>query len=71
MDDELNRLFPKTMTIATAGVLPKPMPHFLSKNNVPRKEWTAGPNEIFRETAISAPSRKSQVSTKGEINNNK
>lgn len=72
MDDELVILFPRELTISTAGVLPKPMPSFLAKNNVPRSEWTAGPNEIFRETAISAPSRKSQsVSTKGEINNNK
>jgi len=72
MDDELNRLFPKTLTIATAGVLPKPMPSFLLKSNIPRSQWTAGPNDIFRETAISAPTaRKSEVSTKGEVNNNK
>lgn len=76
MDDELNKLFPRSLTIATAGVLPKPMPHFLAKNNVPRSQWTAGPSEIFRETAISAPSsRKSQASTKApgknEVNNNK
>jgi len=70
MDDELNVLFPRSTTIASAGVLPKPMPHFLAKNNVPRKEWTSGPSEIFRETAISAPSTRS-VKSSGEINNNK
>merc|ERR1712173_40496 len=49
MDEELNVLFPRSTTIASAGVLPKPIPHFLAKSNVPRKEWTAGPSEIFRE----------------------
>lgn len=70
MDEELNVLFPRSTTISCAGVLPKPMPAFLTRNNVPRKEWTAGPSEIFRETAISAPSTKS-VKSSGEINNNK
>jgi len=70
MDEELNVLFPRSTTISCAGVLPKPMPHFLQKNNVPRSEWTAGPSEIFRETAISAPSSKS-VKSSSEINNNK
>jgi len=70
MDEELNVLFPRSTTISCAGVLPKPMPHFLSKNNVPRSQWTAGPSEIFRETAISAPSSKS-VKSSSEINNNK
>jgi len=70
MDEELNVLFPRSTTISSAGVLPKPMPHFLAKNNVPRSQWTAGPTEIFRETAISAPSSKS-VKSSGEINNNK
>merc|ERR1712168_528592 len=59
MDEELNILFPRTTTFATAGVLPKPIPSFLARPNVPRKEWTAGPSEIFRETAITAPSTKS------------
>jgi len=70
MDEELNVLFPRSTTISCAGVLPKPMPAFLTKNNVPRSQWTAGPSEIFRETAISAPSSKS-VKSQGEINNNK
>jgi len=75
MDDELNVLFPRSTTISMAGVLPKPMPSFLIKNNVPRSQWTAGPNEIFRESAISAPSRKSQTGKNeggnSEVNNNK
>merc|ERR1712156_122500 len=70
MDEELNVLFPRSTTIASAGVLPKPMPAFLTKNNVPRSQWTAGPSEIFRPTSISAPSSKS-VKSSGEINNNK
>jgi len=70
MDEELNQLFPRSTTIASAGVLPKPMPHFLQRNNVPRSQWTAGPNDILRETAISAPSSKS-VKSSSEINNNK
>jgi len=70
MDEELNQLFPRSTTIASAGVLPKPMPMFLQKNNVPRSQWTAGPNDILRETAISAPSSKS-VKSSSEINNNK
>jgi len=74
MDEELSVFMPRTVTISQAGVLPKPIPHCLAKNNVPRKEWTQGPNEIGRETHII---RQKDVvasaagSHAGEVNNNK
>lgn len=38
-DEELTKCFPKGCTFAKAGVMQKPVPSFLAKNNVPRKEW--------------------------------
>ena len=38
-DDELNRFVPRTAIMSQAGVVQKQIPSFLSKNNVPRKEW--------------------------------
>merc|ERR1712186_160907 len=38
-DEELTKCFPKGCTFAKAGVMQKPIPSFLMKNNVPRKDW--------------------------------
>lgn len=39
MDDELATFLPKGATFSQAGVMPKAIPAFLAKNNVPRKDW--------------------------------
>lgn len=79
MDDELSDLFPRSTTISSAGVMPKAIPAFLTKNNVNRKEWTMSATNMFKPTAVSASSMASTKSKKSvkkvessvEINNNK
>jgi len=73
MDDELSKLFPRTVTFSQAGVMPKPVPQFLMKNNVPRSEWTQSIDTICRELAITTfvgPSGKSTAGGKIDGNNN-
>jgi len=73
MDEELNNFLPRSTLISSAGVMPKPVPAFLKHNNVPKKEWTAGPNEIFQLQHLYDASKAKQdnASQLGEINNNK
>merc|ERR1711879_899065 len=73
MDEELNNFLPRSTLISSAGVMSKPVPAFLKHNNVPKKEWTAGPNEIFQPQHLYDASKAKQdnASQLGEINNNK
>ena len=82
MDDELSVLFPRSTTISCAGVMPKAIPAFLMKNNVPRKDFNVSATHMFKPTAVSASSmnpakKKNKKSVKKvessevEINNNK
>jgi len=74
MDEELNNFLPRSTMITSAGVMPKPLPSFLLKNNVPRSEWTAGPNDIFRPAHLhtgSKSQKQDDASASGDVNNNK
>lgn len=73
MDEELNNFLPRSTMITSAGVMPKPLPSFLLKNNVPKKEWTAGPNDLFRPSNLydASQAKAKTVSATGEVNNNK
>jgi len=73
MDEELNNFLPRSTMITSAGVMPKPLPSFLLQNNVPKKEWTAGPNELFRPTNLYNASqvKDKAAASAGDVNNNK
>jgi len=73
MDEELNNFLPRSTMITSAGVMPKPVPAFLKHNNVPRKEWNLGPNDIFQPQHLydASKAKKDNASQLGEINNNK
>lgn len=69
MDDELSTFMPKGATFSQAGVLPKAIPAFLAKNNVPKKEWKDNwGSNLMREQHIHG--RKSANDTASDINNN-
>lgn len=71
MDEELNNFLPRSTMITSAGVMPKPLPSFLLKNNVPRSEWTAGPNDIFKPQHLYNVSKSQKDEVSGDVNNNK
>lgn len=74
MDEELNNFLPRSTMITSAGVMPKPLPSFLMKNNVPRSEWTAGPNDIFKPAHLysgNKSQKQDDASASGDVNNNK
>lgn len=82
MDEEMSELLPKGAALKSAGVMPKRIPDFLRKTNVPKKDWTYNHgNHIFQEQHIvskpaappplSSPETEMFVPSSLEMNNNK